>query len=123
MSALLSKGLMEKQLSGVAACRNGSRVSHLFFADDNLLFTKATTEERERVKAILSSYEESSSQKINYDKFAILFSSNVAKEIRRQMASIFCVQQQDCIERYLGLPTMVGCNKRQAFRWIKERIA
>ena len=36
---------MEGHIQGVAICRNGPRVSHLFFADDSVLFCRAKEEE------------------------------------------------------------------------------
>ena len=40
--ALLHKAAREKKLKGVAASARGPRISHLFFADDNLIFGRAT---------------------------------------------------------------------------------
>ena len=38
LQSLLHTAEMEGHIQGVAICRNGLRVSHLFFADDNVLF-------------------------------------------------------------------------------------
>ena len=86
------------------------------------MFGKANVEEGMRVKHILSIYEESWGQMINYDKSAILFSFNVEPGCHAHLQNLLGVAEQSCIERYLGLPTMIGREKRKAFREIKERI-
>lgn len=43
--ALLHKAVQNKSLKGVAASAKGPKISHLFFADDSLIFGKATVQE------------------------------------------------------------------------------
>lgn len=69
-------------ITGFACPRNGPKVSHLFFADDSLVFCKAEVEECRKVKDILRWYEEVSGQSINLQKSSISFSPNVTEEKR-----------------------------------------
>lgn len=46
-------------------------MSHLFFADDSLVFCKATMEEWDFLNNILGLYEFSSGQKLNRDKTSL----------------------------------------------------
>ena len=41
LQGLLHKAEFDGVIRGVSICRNGPRVSHLFFADDNVLFCRA----------------------------------------------------------------------------------
>ena len=67
---------MDGHIRGVAICRNGFKVSHLFFADDSVLFCRATKVECNKILEILEVYERGSGQKINREKRNIFFSSN-----------------------------------------------
>ena len=45
LQSLLHTAEMEGHIQGVAICQNGPRVSHLFFANDSVLFCRAKEEE------------------------------------------------------------------------------
>jgi hypothetical protein len=50
-----------------------SAVNHLLFADDNMLFFKASVEGAKEVKEVLAKYCNASGQRINMDKSSIFF--------------------------------------------------
>ena len=94
---------------------NGPRVTHLFFADDSILFAKANGHESQRLKYALNLYEENSGQKINLAKLALLFSNNTKQELRRQIKDLFGVQCTNNMGKYLGIPSMVGKDRKRTF--------
>ena len=110
-------------MSVVQASRNGPRVTHLFFADDSILFAKANVPEAQRLQHILNLYEENSGQKINLAKSALLFSTNTKQEIRRQIKASFGVQCTNNMGKYLGIPSMIVKDRRRAFRELKEKMS
>lgn len=82
---------MEGSLSGVALCRRAPSISHLFFADDSLLFGKATREEGQKRLSILQVYEETSGQKVNLAKTGLFFSKNTHHTVREELANLIGV--------------------------------
>ena len=56
LSILLNKSMREEGLQGVKICRTAPVISHLLFADDTLLFFKASRDQAEQVKASLDLY-------------------------------------------------------------------
>ena len=121
-STLLSKAAHEKRIPGARICRGAPLVSHLFFADDSILFTKASVQECSVVADIISKYERASGQKVNLSKTEVVFSSSVDVERRNDIVSILGVQEVACQAKYLGLPTVIGRSKKVTFACIKERI-
>ena len=50
----------EGHIKGVAVCRGAPRVSYLLFADDSIIFCRASIVECERVLKVLEDYERDS---------------------------------------------------------------
>ena len=120
LQGLLHKAESEGHLRGVSICRNGPRVSHLFFADDSVLFCRATKAECQIILDVLSIYEKGSGQKINKDKTCIFFSSNTEPELQTCIQQVLAVPAIRQYEKYLGMPAFVGRAKKQSFIYIKE---
>ena len=64
---LLRNAAHHRDLHGVSISRNGPQITHLLFADDNLLFCNVSLSECCIIKEILHAYELASGQKINCD--------------------------------------------------------
>jgi hypothetical protein len=97
-------------------------VSHLFFADDSLLFCWSSIPQWNSLTNLLHTYEESLEQRLNNNKIAIIFSKNtslVDKEKILEIAGILVTQQYDT---YLGLLALVGRSRLAAFKSIKELV-
>ncbi|GKB81236.1 ribonuclease H [Tanacetum coccineum] len=45
LSSMIRKSVMEGHIHGVKVCRGAPKISHLFFADDNIFFTRSSVEE------------------------------------------------------------------------------
>lgn len=76
LSSLMRIAIGGRILKGVKVSRSGPSISHLLFADDCILFAKAT-EGAHSLKQILIEYEKCSGQCINYDKLTMFFSINM----------------------------------------------
>lgn len=64
-TAVLAREERLGHITGFRVARGGPRVSHLFFADDSILFCKATAAECCAIKLAITDYEEASGQKLN----------------------------------------------------------
>jgi hypothetical protein len=76
LNSLIYRAVDTGIITGVPTSPSGPRLSHLFFADDSLLFCKANLVEWRRLMRILGVYEVGSGPKLNLQKTSILFSRN-----------------------------------------------
>ena len=71
--ALIKKKEAVGLIRGVGVSKFAPPVSHLFFADDSIIFCRATMEECKQVAEVLDTYEKESGQKINRDKTSFFY--------------------------------------------------
>ncbi|KAG8473535.1 hypothetical protein CXB51_035829 [Gossypium anomalum] len=122
-SRILDKEKRERRIFGARISRSNISITHLFFADNNVLFGEASTEGANQMKTIINVYEGISGQQVNFNKSLISLSGNVEREVQERVGGILGVLISNNPERYLGLPTMVGRRKKQAFSEMKDRFA
>ena len=91
LQSLIHQAEVDGSIRGVAICRNGPQVSHLFFANDSVLFCRATKNECQKVLDILEVYERGSGKKNNKEKTNIFFSSNTAHLIQSRIQHLLGV--------------------------------
>jgi hypothetical protein len=78
LSGLISQAVDSGAITGVPTSPWDPRLSHLFFADDSMLFCKANSVEWRQLMKILEVYEAGSGQKLNLQKASIFFSRNAS---------------------------------------------
>ena len=121
-SSLIKDAARNQMLSGISICRGCYMVTHLFFANDSLLFCKATNQECHKLIEILGLYEVASGQKVNAEKFSVFFSHNTPQEKRCEVLNILGPMQDIRHSKYLGLPSIIGRSKTKVFAKMKEKV-
>lgn len=109
-------------LHGLRVCRAAPAITHLLFADDCILFCRATRDECQKLKDVLHFYELVSGQAINYQKSDIFFSNNIGQGARNELPQIMGVWQPLNTGRYLGLPSLIGRNKKTGFGYLRDKL-
>ena len=90
---LIKKVERDGDIHGFSLRRRGPKLTHLLFADDSLLFCRATMEECGKVLDILNGYKEASNQKINRSKMTLFFSKATEGAIKNQIKEAWGVSE------------------------------
>ncbi|OMO64558.1 hypothetical protein CCACVL1_21676 [Corchorus capsularis] len=129
LSYLLNSADAQGIVQGVAVCRAAPRVAHLLFANDSLLFAndsllfaRANILEADNIMELLRQYEVASGQCVNIDKSTIYFSNDTDMARREVIKQRLGVSRMLAGDRYLGLPILIGREKKLHFQHIKDRI-
>ena len=122
LNRMLQKASANDSIRGFSLCKRGPKISHLFFADDSLLFCRATLSDLQVIQNILSLYETASGQKLNREKTTIFFSKAVSEDTKILISNYLEVPEVKEYEKYLGLPAVVGRKKKESLSYIKERV-
>ena len=123
LSSFIKKLVEDGILEGVVVCCGGPKLSHLVFADDSLIFRKATISECESLQQIFQVYENASGQQLNHTKTFLYFSKNTSNEVQEDIRERFGAQMIKQQEKYLGLPSLVGRNRKASFSAIKDKLS
>jgi hypothetical protein len=123
LSRLLLRQESQGLLSGVKIAKNCSLISHLLFADDLILFAKATSAEANSLKAVLDQYCAWSGQAINASKSSVHLSKNTISLIVQSICGIFPFKRTMKSSKYLGLPLFLSKSKLIAFQDLLERVS
>ncbi|XP_050207725.1 uncharacterized protein LOC126657132 [Mercurialis annua] len=108
---------------GITMNLHSPTLTHLFFADDSILFTEASDAQISTVLHILDQYATYSGQLINYTKSAIFFSNNIHASWRIKFAGMLGVANTAYEGNYLGLPLCILHSKKQTFAPLLSKIS
>jgi len=119
----IQKAARDDLIRGFSLCRSGPKTTHIFFADDTLLFCLAKMGDLQVIQDILQLYEKASGQKINRNKTMVFFSKATNEGRKEEVKDFLGVSEVREYERYLDLPIVVGKkNKKASLNYIKERV-
>ncbi|XP_020412870.1 uncharacterized protein LOC109947336 [Prunus persica] len=121
-SCLLRGAERRGDLVGVQVARGAPSVTHLLFADDSILFMKATNEACMALETLFQTYEEVTGQQISYSKSALSLSPNATRADFDMIEGVLNVLVVQCHENYLGLPTIAGMGRKQLFQHLKDKL-
>lgn len=98
-------------------------MTHLLFADDLLLFTKATVYEATMLDDCLTKYMAWSGQKLNKDKSSVHFSKNFRGSVIIPILDQLRLKKLPPKAKHLGLPLLIPRGCMNAVMDIKEKFS
>ena len=121
MFRLLDREFHLKKISRVKASINGPAITHVMYADDIVLFSKATRMEAKAINECLDMYCKWSGQCINRSKSGIYFSKHTPRQTTRGIKQIFHMKGlKDSI--YLGTPMFLSRSLSKDFSYLQNKL-
>ncbi|CAJ2652835.1 unnamed protein product [Trifolium pratense] len=122
LSGLMKRKAVTGGIHGIKIARQAPKISHLLFADDSLLFARASSTEADVILSVLAEYQQASGQVVNLDKSEVSFSQNVRNEEKEMIRNRMGVKTVDNHSKYLGLPVVFGRSKKLIFSLVIDRV-
>lgn len=101
---MIKKECRDQRWKPLAFKNDGPQVSHLFFADDLLLFAEANIAQVERIKKVMQSFCLISGHRINLQKSKAFFSKNVNFHRASSLSERMGISTTSNLGRYMGVP-------------------
>ena len=122
LSCRIAKAEEDNQWQGIKICEESSPISHLFYADDSLLFLEANETQFQVAKSILEEFSLWTRQKINFTKSSLIFSLNTNHELRTSLSRQMGMNFSRRLGKYLGTQIDPGRNKSAIYNQILSAI-
>ena len=106
----------------IKSSQSGPSFSHLFFADDLVLFAKADLKNCQSIHDTLDTFCELSGQKVNMTKSKVFFSPNVGQENRDSFCDTLGFRSTPNLRKYLGFPIQHKGSSSRDFDFVLERV-
>lgn len=104
LGALISEKCNANLWNPIKAFQGGLAFSHLFFADNLVLFVKADHKNCTVVKDALDTFYSLSGQKMSHEKSRVFFSPDVPVNARTNLCDILGFRFTSSLGKYLGFP-------------------
>ncbi|XP_050207437.1 uncharacterized protein LOC126656857 [Mercurialis annua] len=122
LSFMINQAVERNQLMGIQLNSHCPSISHLFFADDSIIFTTASVSAATSILSILNRYALASGQQINYDKSSVFFGSNVSAQLSASILNTLHMTIMDTTKPYLGMPIIISSSKTASFAYLLSKI-
>ena len=119
---LIEEKCSEKSWVPVKSSQSGVAFSHLFFADDLVLFAKVDHVNCSPIRDVLDSFCAQSGQSISESKSRVYFSPNIDVDTRESLCDILGFQSTPNLEKYLGFPIKHHGGNNQDLNFILESV-
>lgn len=109
-------------IHGLKVCKDAPSISHLLFADDCLIFAKASHSKAANLLSLIKDFSLASGQVINLQKSGCFFSSNVHSAQAVSLINDLKVKKIVLNEKYLGIPLFITRSRTDSFNYLNDHF-
>ena len=122
LSRIIDREHMIVNIKGVKMNMGGPDFTHVMFADDLMLFSKASSNEVLSLNSCLEKYCHWSGQLVNRSKSGIIFSKLVHLNQKRRLKNILQMKKVPKNAKYLGGPLFSSRSRSKDFMYLQENL-
>ncbi|KAM1540795.1 hypothetical protein ACFX10_005428 [Malus domestica] len=112
----------DQQHTGVWNSHHGPPISHIFFADDTLIFLKVDRSNYQVLGRLIEDLCVASGQTVNLQKSCVFFSANIHAAISEELGNILGVSVVSDPGTYLGVLAIWGRSKSRGLAYVKDAV-
>lgn len=113
---------MEGEIQGIKIGRTGQAITHLFFADDILIFCKAEVQQTNKIINCLEKFCSWTGQSFSPTKSGCFFSKNIRGSLKASIKESLNMRELDWDSKYLGNNLFPRARRMEEFEHIKRKI-
>lgn len=122
LSHMINQAVNQKLWKYFKTGIQGPSFSHLFFADDIILFAKALVNQAEVIMRIFNDFQKISSQVISINKSKLFIASSTPNQVVSGIKRVCGITIMDDLGKYLGVLLIHSRITRHAYSYIIDRI-
>ena len=118
LSRMLDHELRLKKISGIKTSISGPTITHVMYANDIVLFSKASGKDAASLNRVLEKYCSWSGQALNRNKSRVFFSRHTHSHTRRSVKNILHIKKLKKDAVYLGAPMFLSKAPSKDFSYL-----
>ncbi|KAK9992541.1 hypothetical protein SO802_027526 [Lithocarpus litseifolius] len=122
LSRIIDHQLAIKNLDGVKASINAPAITHVMYADDIVLFSKATKRNATTIVKCIEKYCKWSGQSLNKAKSGVFFSKHTLLQSQRSIKHILKIKKLKHDAVYLGAPFCLSKSPSKDFKFLVDKL-
>ncbi|GMI86798.1 hypothetical protein HRI_002349100 [Hibiscus trionum] len=106
----------------IRLAKSGTGISHLFFADDLVLFAEANAKQMSTIHTVMEQFCACSGHRVSVAKTQIYFSKNVSHDIRVSIGQSLGFEVVEDLGKYLGVPLLHKRVSKATYAYLLEKM-
>ncbi|XP_028773622.1 uncharacterized protein LOC114730681 [Neltuma alba] len=122
LAHIIQEEIEDNHWRPIRLTKTGPPITHLFFADDVLLFAEANLEQADLINQCLEKFSRSSGLKVNHSKTRIFFSMNINHNRCSEISGRLGFTQTSDLGKYLGVNLHHSRVNKGSFQSVVDKV-